>query len=80
MKLTKVIVIRQLNDLLKDKCKENNFHFVFNDNVTKEYLWRDDVHLNIESNRIFAGKLADYLNDFISSKNIWLLNISETNR
>ena len=68
MKLIKAIC--QVNDLLKDKCKEKNFHFVCNDNVTKEYLWRDDVHLNNESNRIFADKLVDYLNDFISSKNI----------
>ena len=56
-KLTKAI--RQANDLLKDKCKQNNFHFVCNDNVTKEYLWRDDIHLNNESNRIFLGNLID---------------------
>ena len=68
LKLTKSI--RQVND---------NFHFVCNDNVTKEYLWRDDIHLNNESSRIFADKLVDYLSDFISSKNIRLLKIFETN-
>ena len=32
-KLTKLI--RQVTDLLRDKCKENNFHFVCNDNVNQ---------------------------------------------
>ena len=64
--LTKII--RQVNDLLKGKCKENNFHFVCNDNVTREYLWRDDIYLNNEGIRIFAGNLIDYLNYFILVK------------
>ena len=57
-KLTKVI--RHVNDLLKGKCKENNFNFVCNDNVTGEYLLRDGTHLINEGTRIFAGKLVDY--------------------
>ena len=73
MKLTKVI--RQANDLLKDKCEEKNFQFVCNDNVTTEYEWRDGIHLNNERTRIFVGKFVYYLNDFILSKSIWLLNL-----
>ena len=68
MKLTKVI--RQANDLLKDKCEEKNFQFVCNDNVTTEYEWRDGIHLNNERTRIFVGKFVYYLNDFILSKSI----------
>ena len=39
-------IIRQVNDLLRDECKRNNFQFVSNDNITREVLWRDDLHLN----------------------------------
>ena len=49
-KLTKVIC--QVNDLLKHKCKENNFHFVCNDNATREYLWINGIHINNEGTRI----------------------------
>ena len=63
-------IIRQVNDLLKNKCKENNLRFVCNENVTSEYLWKDDIRLKNEGARIFAGNLVDYLNDFTLSKNI----------
>ena len=72
-KLTKEM--RQVNDLLKRKCKENNFHFVCIDNVTREQLSRDAIHLNNEGTCIFAGNLVDYLNGFILSKTIWLSNL-----
>ena len=52
-------------------------HFICNDNVAREYLSRYGMHLNNEGTRIFAGNLFDFLNDFILSKNIWLL-YSET--
>ena len=67
-KLTKVI--RQVNDLLKDVCKDSNFHFVCNENVTREYLWKDGIHLNNEGTCIFTSSLNDHLSDFILSKNI----------
>ena len=43
-KLTRII--RQVNDLLCDECKRNNFQFVSNDDITREVLWRDGLHLN----------------------------------
>ena len=66
-KLIKLIL--QVNDLLKDKFKESYFYFVFNDIVTRAYLWKDGIHLKNEGTRIFAGNLVDYLNDFVLSKN-----------
>ena len=43
-KLTRII--RQVNDLLRDECKRNNFKFVSNGDITREVLWRDGLHLN----------------------------------
>ena len=65
-------IIRQVNDLLHDECKINNFQFISNDNITREVLWRDGLHLNNDGTYIFASNLADFLNDFIFSKTIWL--------
>ena len=31
-------IIRQVNDLLHDECKINNFQFISNDNITREVL------------------------------------------
>ena len=50
-------IIRQVNDLLRDECKRNNFQFISNDNITREVLWRDGLHLNNDSTHIFASKL-----------------------
>ena len=43
-KLTRII--REVNDLLRDEGRRNNFQFISNDNITREVLWRDDLHLN----------------------------------
>ena len=67
IKLTKVI--RQVNDILQDKCEQNGFLFVNNDNVTREYLWKDGLHLNNDGTRLFAGNLVSCLNDFVFNRN-----------
>ena len=44
-------VIRRVNDLLRDFCKENSIHFIGSYNYTSEYLWKGGIHLqNILSN------------------------------
>ena len=63
-------IIRQINELLRDECKRNNFQFISNDNVTREVLWRDGLHLNNDGTYIFASNLADFLNNFIFNKSI----------
>ena len=68
LKLTKII--RQINDTLREKCRENKFYFICNDNITLENLWKDGIHLNNEGTHIFASNLVDFLNDFILSGNI----------
>ena len=68
VKLTQII--RQVNDYLRDECERNSFCFVNNDNITREYLWKDGTHLNNDGTRIFAGNLVDFLNEFIFNRNI----------
>ena len=54
--------IRHINDLLRHKFKRsimNNFHFMNNDNITRETLWTDGLHLNNDSTYIFASNLVD---------------------
>ena len=75
-KLTRII--RQVNDLSRDECKRNNFQFISNDYITREVLWRDGLHLNNDGKCIFASNLADFLNDFIFSKSIWLTEDDNT--
>ena len=67
-KLTRII--RQVNDLLRDECKRNNFQFISNDRITREVLWRDGLHMNNDGTYIFASNLVDFLNHFIFSKSI----------
>ena len=67
IKLTKII--RQVNDALRAECVRNDFHFVDNNNVTREYLYTDGVHLNNDGTRLFAGNLVNFLNDFIFTRN-----------
>ena len=67
-KLTRTI--RQVNDLLRDECKRNYYQFIISDSITREVLWRDDLHLNNDGTYIFVSNLVDFLNDFIFSKSI----------
>ena len=67
-KLTRII--RQVNDHLRDECRNNKFHFISNDNITSECLWKDRLHLNNEGTYMFASNLVDFLNGFIFNRNI----------
>ena len=40
-KLTRTV--RQVNHVLRDVCKRNNFQFISNDSITREVLWRDGL-------------------------------------
>ena len=57
-KLTRTI--RRINDLLRDECKRNNVHFISNDNITREALWRAGLHLNNDNTYIFASNLLEF--------------------
>ena len=61
-------IIGQINDFLHDKCKRNKFHFINNENVTTEILWRDGLNLHNEGTYIFATNLVGFLNGLIFNK------------
>ena len=69
-KLTRII--KQVNDHLRDECRSNKFHFISNDNITNECLWKDGLHLNNEGTCMFASNLVDFLNGFIFNRDIWI--------
>ena len=64
IKLSKFI--RQLNDILKSLCLVNNFYFISNDNVTREHICGDGVHLTGDGTYILAGNFVDFINNITS--------------
>ena len=42
-------LIRQVNDILHDLCKMNNIYFWSNDNISRNVICDDGVHLNQKS-------------------------------
>ena len=65
-KLTRII--RQVNDHLRDEYRSNKFHFISNDNITNECLWKDGLYLNDDGTYMFARNLVDFLNGFIFNR------------
>ena len=54
---------RQLNNLLRDLCTENNFTFIDNDNIVlSEHISGDGVHLNRDGTNMLSENFLDYLN------------------
>ena len=39
-------IIRQINDLLSKYCISNNFLFLTNDNISRQKLGKDGIHLS----------------------------------
>ena len=54
-------LISQVNDHLPDQCRSYKFHFISNDNITNECLWKDGLHLNYDDTDIFDSNLADLM-------------------
>ena len=58
-------VLEQVNKNISSMCKNNNFIFVNNSNISNIYLFNDDLHL-VESCRcILADNVIDSLNNFL---------------
>ena len=56
--------IREVNDFLKTFCTEANFIFISNDNITKDFLYNDGVHLLDEGTNLLVNNFIDNLNKF----------------
>ena len=50
--------------------KKNNLQFISNDNITREVLWGNGLHLNSGRTYVFTRNLVDFLNDSIFNKSI----------
>ena len=58
-------VLEQVNKNISSMCKNNNFIFVNNSNISNIYLFNDDLHL-VESCRcILENNVIDSLNNFL---------------
>ena len=62
-------IIKELKDQLKTKCQLNNFGFIWNGNVTMDYLWKDGIHLTDKSTNILAGNFVNFWNYFVLNRN-----------
>ena len=60
IKVTKFIT--QLNDILINLCLVNDFYFILNDNITRDLIYQDGVHLNKDGTCILADILVDFAN------------------
>ena len=65
-------VIRQVNTILKELCVSNNFHFISNDCIGNEFLWKDGIHLIDNGIHMLAGNFVDHINNYV-------LNINSVN-
>ena len=61
IKVTKFV--RQLNDILRNLCLVmNDFYFISNDNITRDFICQDGVHLNKDGTCILTGYFVDFVN------------------
>ena len=60
IKITKFI--SQLNNILRNLCLVNDFYFISNANITKDFICQDGVHLNKDGKCILAGHFVDFVN------------------
>ena len=56
-------IIRQINDSLKEHCVSNNFHYLTNDNISRQNLW-NCIHLNNVGNSVLSENFTSYVNEF----------------
>ena len=63
--MTYTKVIREVNDILIEKCQLNGFGYICNNNVTDEFLWRDGIHFTDTGTHMLASNFVDFLNYFI---------------
>ena len=50
--------IREVNDLLKDGCTRESFDFISNDNIGKDMLWNDGIHLVDQGRDILVDNIV----------------------
>ena len=51
-----------MNNALRNKCQTSGYHFIYDNNITMEKLWKDGLHLTNSGKGIV-------INDFVQSFN-----------
>ena len=64
IKLSKLI--RQVNDILYDLCKIN-VYFLLNDNISRNFICDNGMHLNQQGTHILADNFVAFINIFNSN-------------
>ena len=61
-------LLEEVNEKISFMCKNNNFSFVNNSNISNIHLFDDGLHL-VESGRcILANNVIDNINNFLSTR------------
>ena len=76
------VIVRRVNDMLRDLCEKNGSSIICNDVITTDYLWKDGVHLLDIGTYILSNFFSKFLNNSIDSKFdncLWLNDSPQTN-
>ena len=50
---------------MRELCKNNKFHFISNQHITRDFLYHDGIHLTGPGTEILADNIVGYINNFI---------------
>ena len=55
-------IISKVNNILKVLCATNGFNFIWNDEIGREMVWKDGLHLTNDGTAMLADNFTKYLN------------------
>ena len=58
-------IIRKVNNRMRELCKNDKFHFISHQHITRDFLYHDGVHLTDPGTEILADNVVDYINNSI---------------
>jgi len=53
--------VKEVNDLLFEKCKDAGLSYINNDNIDVSYLWQDGIHLLESGKERLSSNFLDFL-------------------
>ena len=56
------VLTNHVNNVLRNKCQTSGYHFIDNNNITMEKLWKDGMHLKNSGKGIIINNFAASLN------------------
>ena len=54
--------VHEINDLVRDFCTKENFHFICNASIREQHLWEDGLHLLDIGKNVLANNIINSLN------------------